>query len=93
MKVLSKDRRIVIRMAALIVGVLVTLLLGWLYWQAQSQDQVLDDKRQDLTENIGQLRLLDETLTMSTKLATVAVSQKKRSVSSLRRRAVPDAPG
>ena len=51
------------------VGVLTIGVLGWLYWQAQSRDQILDEKRQVLIENVGQLRLLDETLTMSAKLA------------------------
>ena len=76
MKVLSEDRRIVTLLAALIVGVLSAAVLGLLYWQAQSQDQVLDEKRQVLIENIGQLRLLDETLTMSAKLTAAAEDPK-----------------
>ncbi len=76
MKVLSEDRRIVTLLVALIVGVLSAAVLGLLYWQAQSQDQVLDEKREVLVENIGQLRLLDETLTMSARLAAAAEDPK-----------------
>ena len=73
---LIKDRRVLTLTGALIAGVLLTGVLGWLYWQAQSQDQVLDEKRQVLIENIGQLRLLDETLTMSAKLTAAAEDPK-----------------
>ncbi len=62
---LGKDRRVLVLTALLIVGSLVAAVLGWLYWQAQRQDENLNDKTETLIENIGQLRLLDETLTMS----------------------------
>lgn len=55
---LGKDRRVLILTAALIVGSLVAAVLGWLYWQAQRQDESLNDKNETLIENIGQLRLL-----------------------------------
>ena len=76
MGALTKDRRVLILTAALIAGVLVTGVLGWLYWQAQNQDQILEEKRQVLIENVGRLRLLDETLTMSAKLAAAAEDPK-----------------
>ncbi len=53
MKALSEDRRIVLLVATLIASILGTAILGWLYWRAQSQEQILDDKRQVLTENVG----------------------------------------
>lgn len=69
MKVLRDDRRVVVLVIALIVGVLVTVVLGWLYWRAQSQFQIIDEKSETLVGNVGRLRLLDETLTTSAKLA------------------------
>jgi two-component system, sensor histidine kinase and response regulator len=72
MRSLSEDRRILVLTAALIVGFLVAAVLGWLYWQAQRQDESLDLRNQALIENIGQLRLLDETLTTSAKMVAAA---------------------
>lgn len=69
---LSQDRRVLVVTAALILGVLLTAILGWFYWQAQSQEESLNEKNQVLIENIGQLRLLDETLTMSVKMVASA---------------------
>ncbi len=69
---LSQDRRVRILTTALAVGVLSAAIFGWLYWQAQRQNDSLDEKNQVLIENIGQLRLLDETLTMSARLVTAA---------------------
>ncbi|MDP9455961.1 MAG: PAS domain S-box protein [Actinomycetota bacterium] len=71
MRVLSEDRRIVVLLAALVVGVLATVVLGWLYWRAQSQAQMLDERGEVLQENVGRLRLLDETLTLSARLVAV----------------------
>ena len=76
MVTLTKDRLVSLLLAALIVGVLATGILGGLYWRAQSQDQILDERRQTLIENVGRLRLLDETLTMSAKLAAAAEDPK-----------------
>ena len=56
----------------MIASALVAVVLGWLYWQAQNQDESLHEKNQALTENIGRLRLLDERLTMSARLVASA---------------------
>ncbi len=72
MKTLAEDRRILLLIATLIASVLVAVVLCWLYWQAQNQAQSLDDKSQVLEKNIGRLRLLDETLTMSARVAASA---------------------
>ena len=69
---LSQDRRVLVLTAALILGILSAAVLGWLYWQAQRQDESLDQRSQVLIENIGQLSLLDETLTLSAKLLAAA---------------------
>ncbi|CAA9490871.1 MAG: diguanylate cyclase/phosphodiesterase (GGDEF & EAL domains) with PAS/PAC sensor(s) [uncultured Rubrobacteraceae bacterium] len=53
----------------MVIGVLVAVILGWLYLRSQSQFQIIDQKRETLAANIGQLRLLDETLTSSARLA------------------------
>lgn len=69
---LSKDRRVLILTAALNLGALSTAVFVWFYWRAQHKAESLDEKNQILTENIGQSRVLDDTLTMSAKMVAAA---------------------
>lgn len=67
-----RDRQILVLTVALAFSLLLIVVTGLLYWQVQGQESELDEKSIALAQNIGQLKLLDEQLTLSAKLVAAA---------------------